>query len=183
MPKRLTISSHLSLEELEQRYRQAKTATERSHYQILWLLAQGKPSEEVAEVTGYGRNWIYELVRSYNRIGIEALGDLRRHNRGASPKLDEVHQAKLLQALQGPAQDGGPWNGRKVADYLSELLGTPISRQQGWTYLKQMEQRLQVPHIQHQKSNVEIKEDWKEKVEGGEAGTARVPRRRRRNLV
>jgi len=107
MPKRLTISPHLSLEELEQRYRQAKTVTERSHYQILWLLAQGKPSQEVAAVTGYSRNWIYELVRSYNRIGVEALGDLRRHNRGAPPKLDDVQQATPLEAPQGAAPDGG----------------------------------------------------------------------------
>lgn len=73
MPKRLTIAPHLSIEELEQRYRNAKTVSERSHYQILWLLAQGKASEEVAEVTGYSRNWIYELVRSYNRMGVETL--------------------------------------------------------------------------------------------------------------
>jgi hypothetical protein len=50
MPKRLTLNPHLTLDELEQRYRSAKTVTERSHYQILWLLAQGKPSEEVAAV-------------------------------------------------------------------------------------------------------------------------------------
>lgn len=102
-------------------------------------------TEEVAEVTGYSRDWIYELVRSYNRLGVEALGDLRKHNRGASPKLDDIQQANLLQALRGNAPDGGLWNGRKVADYLSELLGVTISRQQGWEYLKQMEYRLRVP--------------------------------------
>ena len=88
MPRRLSIYPYLSIDELEQRYRQAETVIERSHYQILWLLAKGKPSEEVAEVTGYRRNWIYELVRSYNRLGVAALGDLRRYNRGALPKLE-----------------------------------------------------------------------------------------------
>jgi len=73
MPKRLTLSPHLSLEELEQRYRQARNVTERSHYQILWLIAQGKASQEVADVMGYSRNWIYELVHSYNVMGTEAL--------------------------------------------------------------------------------------------------------------
>jgi hypothetical protein len=53
MPKRITITPHLPVEELERRYRQAKDPIERSHYQIIWLLAQGKPSEEVAAVTGY----------------------------------------------------------------------------------------------------------------------------------
>ncbi len=96
MPKSLTISPHLSIEELEGCYRQAKTVTERSHYQILRLLAKGYPCEEVVAVTGYSRNWIYELVRSYNHLGVEALGDLRKHNQGILPKLDDVQQANLF---------------------------------------------------------------------------------------
>lgn len=47
--------------------------------------------------------------------------------------------------MRGPAPDGGLWNGRLVADYLSEILGITVSRQQGWEYLKQMEFRLRVP--------------------------------------
>lgn len=37
----------------------------------------------------------------------------------------------------------------KVADYLSQLLERPVSRQQGWIYLRQMEYRLRVPRPQH----------------------------------
>ena len=70
MPKRITIIPHLTVNELEQRYRQATHHIERSHYQIIWLLAQGRPTKEVAAVTGYSRYWIYELVRSYNRLGV-----------------------------------------------------------------------------------------------------------------
>lgn len=42
MPKRITIAPYLSLEELESRYRGAKEPIERSHYQIIWLLASGR---------------------------------------------------------------------------------------------------------------------------------------------
>lgn len=42
MPKRITIAPHLSLEELENRYRQAKEPLVRSDYQIIWLLASGR---------------------------------------------------------------------------------------------------------------------------------------------
>jgi transposase len=85
MPKRIEIAAHLSLEQLEQYYRQAKDAVERSHYQIIWLLAQGKRTEEVAELTRYSRSWIYELVWGYNRIGPDSLGDKRHQNPGAQP--------------------------------------------------------------------------------------------------
>ena len=53
MPKRIQIAPHLPIEELEQRYRQAKDGVERSHYQIIWLLAQGRRTQEVAQLTGY----------------------------------------------------------------------------------------------------------------------------------
>jgi hypothetical protein len=68
MPKRITIEPHLSVAQLEQRYRQTKDAVERSHYQIIWLLAQGKRTEEVVEITGYSRSWIYELVWGYDGL-------------------------------------------------------------------------------------------------------------------
>ena len=97
MPKRISIITHLTIDELEQRYRQASHPIERSHYQIIWLLAQGRTTSEVASVTGYSRDWIYELVRSYNCLGVEALGDLRRTNPGGTPKLDDVQQAQLLE--------------------------------------------------------------------------------------
>ena len=48
MPKRITIAPHLPLEELESRYRKATDPVQRSHYQILWLLASGKKSDQVS---------------------------------------------------------------------------------------------------------------------------------------
>lgn len=87
-----------------------------------------EPRLLVASVTGRARDWIYELVRSYNRLGVQALGDLRRTNPGGTPKLNDVQQAQLLEALRGVAPDGGLWNGRKVADYLRETFDISVSR-------------------------------------------------------
>ncbi len=46
MSRRITVQPHLSETELATRYRQAKDPVERNHYQIIWLLAQGRPTEE-----------------------------------------------------------------------------------------------------------------------------------------
>ena len=59
MTKRISLVNHLTLEELEQGYRQAKEGVESRQYQIIWLLAQGKTTEEVQEITSYSRTWIY----------------------------------------------------------------------------------------------------------------------------
>ena len=52
MPKRVTIEAHLSLEELEDGYRQASEPVKRTHYQIIWLLAKGMTTQEVVAATG-----------------------------------------------------------------------------------------------------------------------------------
>lgn len=184
MPKRVTIEPHLSVEELENGYRQASEPVERTHYQIIWLLAKGMTTQEVVAVTGYSRSWIYELVWGYNRIGPETLGDQRTSNQGSSkPLLDDVQQALLWQALQQAAAQGGQWNGRKVADWIADLIGRPVSRQRGWEYLKQMRFRLRVPRPEHTQSSLEEQAQWKKKVgDESRTNTNRKPRSRRGNV-
>ena len=138
MPKRITIKTNLSLSELESRYRKAKDPVERSHYQIIWLLARGNPTEEVAAVTGYCRDWIRRLARRYNRNGPESLADRRHENPGAQPLLDDAQVAELARALSDPAPDGGSWNSRKVAQWISARLRRPVSIQRGWDYLQML---------------------------------------------
>lgn len=95
MPKRITIQPHLSLEELQNRFRAAVTVKLAHHYQIIWLLAQGKMTEEVMEITGYSRDWIYELVRGYNHFGPDSLGDHRCKNQDHDPLLNDVRPNQL----------------------------------------------------------------------------------------
>lgn len=161
MPKRVSIISHLSVAELEQRYRQAKNAVDSRQYQIIWLLAQGKKTEEVMATTGYSRTWIYALVKRYNQSGEAAIGDRRIENQGAKPLVEDIHQAQLWQMLQTEAPDGGLWNGRKVADWLSEVTGQHISRQRGWEILRQMTFRLRVPRPSHIEADPFEQEAWK----------------------
>jgi len=58
MPRHIRLEPHLAVEELERHYRAAKEPHERSWYQILWLLAKGQTSREIAVSTGYSPYWI-----------------------------------------------------------------------------------------------------------------------------
>ncbi|WP_372478219.1 hypothetical protein [Nostoc mirabile] len=58
-------------------------------------------------------------VLCYNQFDTSALADQRYHNPGKEPNLTDVEQAQLWQVLEDKAPDGGLWNGRKVADWLS----------------------------------------------------------------
>ena len=45
MNKPITVQAHLSIEAIETRYRKAKDPVERSHWQIIWLLAEAQDDQ------------------------------------------------------------------------------------------------------------------------------------------
>ena len=161
MPRRIEIKGHLSNEELSKRYRSSKDVVERGHYQVIWLVSQGRSPAEVASVTGYSRDWVYKLVRRYNQEGVSAIGDQRSHNPGQPTLLDDVQQAQLLQALEEAPRDGDLWDGPKVAQWMSDLLGRPVHPQRGWEYLRAMEMRLLRPRPEHIESDPVVQQQWK----------------------
>jgi transposase len=144
--------AHLSLAELGQRYRAARSPVERSHLQIVWLLSQGRSEREVARVAGYGRRWIAEIARRYNADGPKGLGDRRHANAGAKPLLGAEDEAALRAALAGPPSDGGLWTGPKVAAWMAIRLGRKVWPQRGWDYLRKLGYSAQVPRPRHAKA-------------------------------
>ena len=161
MPKKLVGGNHLSTQELFSRYRQANHVTLKSHYQIIWLLSTSKTPKQVAQITGYSQTWIYQLMNRYNQQGEKGLGDLRSYNRGKEPLLNDVQQAQLHQVLTFSAPDVRLWNGRKVAEWMSEITGQKVSRMRGWEDLKQMEYTLKVPRPEHQEISRQEQIEWK----------------------
>lgn len=159
--RRLKLANHLTADELEQRYRKATDPVERSHWQMVWLLRQGRPTTEVAEVTGYSTTWLYAIVRRYNAEGPAGLGDRRHHNPGQAPLLDAALRADLEQALDGPAPDGGLWSGPKVARWMSAKLGRKIHAPRGWELLQQLGYRSYVPRPRHAKASPEAQATFK----------------------
>lgn len=150
---------------MSQLFARASDPIERTRYQIIWLLATGRVTEDVASVTGYCRNSIYRLVRRYNQLGADGLKDKRHQHPGGEPLLSQVEAAQLLQALQTPPADGGLWNSRKVAEWMSSLLDRPVSVQRGWDYLRSLEFRLRIPRPEHELTDVEVQEAWKKNCE------------------
>ena len=70
IPKRLKLEPHQTPSELSKLYRQASDPIERTRYQIIWLLATGRVTEDVAEVTDYCPNSIYRERPSLQSINV-----------------------------------------------------------------------------------------------------------------
>jgi len=138
MARRVNIDDGLDPRELELRYRKARDPVERSHHQIIWLLAQGKTAREVASVTGYSTKWIGTIAHRYSVYGPQGLGDRRHRNPGAVPFLSQEQAQELEAALLGPAPAGGVWNCRRVAEWIEARIGRKVSLQRGWDYLQRL---------------------------------------------
>src|SRR5258708_28801850 len=110
MARRIHLQPHLSVEELEHRYRAAKEPNERTWWQILWLLAQGRTATELSAVIGYRAYWIGQIAKRYNEQGPAGMQN-RRHTTSYrpptvwSPALQEELRPALA-AAAGPCERG-----------------------------------------------------------------------------
>lgn len=161
MNKPIEIKAHLSIETLQTRYRKAKDPVERSHWHIVWLLAQGKTTKEIALVTGYCPPWIRTLAHRYNEQGPQGLGDRRHDNPGGTLILSPEQQAQLQQALEEPPADGGLWTGPKVAKWIESQTGHKVHAQRGWEYLKRLNYSKRVLRPRHTKADPVAQEAFK----------------------
>ena len=146
------VDPHFSVEKLKDRYLNCEHPKERTHWHIIWLLAQTdipRTPREVAAIVGCSPDCVRKLRRRYNAHGEDALIDKRKTN-GGKRCLDESQQQQLEIALSNPPPDGGLWTGPKVASWISEQIGRPVSTVTGWKYIKRLGFTLQTPRPRHQ---------------------------------
>lgn len=155
MPRRLHVEAHLTVEELGRHHRAARDPIERSHWQIVWLAAQGLRRAEISAVTGYQARWISTIIGRYNQAGPTALGDRRHANPGGHCRLTPAQHEQLATVLAGPAPDGGLWTGPKVAQWIATATGQPAPPQLGWRYLVRLGYRPLRPRPHHAQADRE----------------------------
>ena len=102
---------HFSVEALKQKYLNCDHPRERTHWHIIWLLAQTdtpRMPREVATIVGCTPDCVRKLLRRYNAQGEDALRDKRKNN--SAPRcLDKAQQQMLETALLSLPADGGLW--------------------------------------------------------------------------
>jgi transposase len=128
---------------------------------MVWLLAQGLPSERMAAVTGDTANWVRTMAKCYNQHGPAGLGNRRHHHPGASGLLSPAQQAELVQALDQPPLDGGRWTCPKGASWMAAILGRPIYPRQGWEMLRRLGWTSKAPRPRHAKADPQAQAAFK----------------------
>jgi transposase len=170
------IVGHLSVAELEARYRAARDVTAARHYRAIWLLAQGRTVLEVAEILAFVPRWVTQLAARYNACGPAALGDRRRRNGKAASLLTPDLLAALAERVTAPPEDGGVWSGPKVALWMARRLGlAKVHPQRGWEALRRIGWSIQAPRPRHARAATP---EQQAAFRGGSRRRSRRPRRR-----
>ena len=147
------VADHLSIEELEQRYRACEDVCAARHYQAIWLLAQGHTIVEVSALTSFVPRWIEQLQARYNALGPRGLGDQRRNNGTRPSVLTPELLVNLRVRLREPPPDGGLWSSGKVATWMAGQLGLEkVAPQRGWEALQAIGWSIQAPRPRHPNS-------------------------------
>src|SRR3712207_6548474 len=170
------IVGHLSVAELEARYRAARDVTAARHYQAIWLLAQGRTVPEVAEILAFVPRWVTQLAARYNASGPAALGDRRRRNGKVASLLTPDLLAALAERVTAPPKDGGVWSGPKVAGWMARQLGlAKVHPQRGWETLERIGWSPQAPRPRHARAATA---EEQAAFQGGSKPLSPRPRRR-----
>lgn len=145
-----TIFRHLSIAELEERFRSAAEPVQGRHFQAIWLLAKGWTVVEAAAVLAFAPRWVEELAQRYNALGPEALGDGRHRNGRTATLLTADVLGGLLERVTTPPDEGGLWSGPKVARWMAKRLGLKkVHPQRGWDALKKIGWSIQTARPRH----------------------------------
>jgi len=168
--------------ELRRRYRQNLDPVE-IHYQIIWLLAQGKWQRGILQAF-YSRTWIYELVQGgYNQVG-PICWRTWHQNQGCSQNLQSIAASRSITSITGNCPD---WGGHGIwaqsGRLAGEVLGIGVMAITGLGYCsKQMGAYLRVSRPQHRTSEPEGR-GWKKTAhQGGGTVQAGYPNAWRREI-
>jgi len=143
------VAGHLGLDRLQAGYRGSGDATLARHYQVIWLLAQGRSCAEVAGLTSFARRWVEQLLERTNAFGPSSLGDRRRRTGATATVLTAEMLERLGERLKTPPDGGGVWTARRAAAFMAAELGRSVSEQRGWEALRAIGWTIQRPRPQH----------------------------------
>jgi transposase len=143
------VAGHVEIEELQAGWRGSVDATLARHYQVIWLLAQGRTCPEVAGLTSFAPRWVEQLLARYNAFGPSSLGDRRRGNGAAPTVLTPAMLAAVRERVRRPPDDGGVWTAKKVAMFMAAELGRRVAEQRGWEALRAIGWTIQSPRPSH----------------------------------
>lgn len=147
-----------SQEELFQAYHQATDPRLRTRLQALWWLREGRPLQEVAQLTGVAYRTIQTWVGWYRQGGLAEVS-CHRQGGGAPATLTTVQ----MQALKVQADTGAFRTRWDAIRWVSEPYGVAYTDDGMREVFLRLRLKKKVPRPQNPKASAEDQAAWKKK--------------------
>lgn len=132
------------IEELERRYRAARTPLAAKRYHALWLRKKGPGAAATADAVGITTETLRAWLKRGVAEGLDAL-DARKPGSGARPKLDAARRERVLAWADATPRVTMAALRRRVA----EEWGIALSATQVWALARRRGFRRVVPRKRH----------------------------------
>ena len=159
MEGRIKVDWHQSIEELKHSYQKEAHIQRRTRLQALWQLRQGKPIQDVADLTGASYRSVQQWIRWYRQGGLnEVLRRVVGHQaKGKKPYLTHLQQ----RALVAKAQQGQFRTVWDVTEWVQGRWGVRYTYKGMYTLMKGHGLGLKVPRPHSEKANDQQQAAWK----------------------
>ena len=131
MPKRFHINEE-QVKELEEARRKNKDKNVEKRLKALLLHAEGKTRETIAELTGYVKSYISELVSKYSKKGISTI--IENNYRGNNRNMSFAEEEALLEPFREAAQAGQIIEVSEIKRAYEEATGRSLDTNRGQIY-------------------------------------------------
>ena|SRR3569832_1978528 len=153
MSRSITLKSHLTADELFQRYRACRKPNEKARWRALFLISRGMLAAEAARRVGRTSGWVTQLTRRYNERGAGAVPDRQSEAKpGPPPSVDADLASELVAALRSESPDGGLWTAPKVAAWIEQRTGRSVHETTAWRAMRRLGFTLPVPRPRHRRA-------------------------------
>ena len=147
MPKRHYISSE-EVNEIKKVKRENKDKTIDKWLEVLILHAIGKKRAEIAEKTGFGKQYITELVGEYCREGLEHFA--KKQYKGNHRNMSFEEESVLLEPFKAKAEAGQIVEVSEILKAYEEKTGRSVgSNSQVYNVLNRHKWRKIMPRSKH----------------------------------
>ena len=93
MPKKAYLVSHLSSEELKEKYRTCQDPVEARRWHLLWKFSLGRTIKNAAIAVWLNYQYSFKILNKYNDLAEEGITNLKKksikHHRGKEPLVNE----------------------------------------------------------------------------------------------
>jgi transposase len=152
--KVLVIQHHLTDKQLLNHLNTAKGTDDFVRWQMLYLIqvAGLNNAEQIGTAVGVSKHTVYQLVRSYNKRGIEAIAKKPKGGRRRS-LLSIDDEVSLMEELKKMAQSGQIHSVAAIRKHVETKVGNKVSDDYLWDLFNRHGWKKKMPRPRHPKSD------------------------------